>query len=99
MNAVPPPSAFHRSLFDAVAGLNAPIAPGADPAGKQLVELGERCCRFPFGHPPSGVRFCAEEVKPEDWRRGSANGSYCAFHRAFLLRQPRTNVDEREALR
>jgi len=96
MNALPQPSAFHRSRFDATAGLNAPIAPGADPAGKSLVEIGDRCCRFPVGHPPSGVRFCAEEVGIDDWRRGSVNGSYCRFHRDFLARQPRVTDGDGE---
>lgn len=96
MNALPPPSAFHRSWFDAVAGLNAPIAPGADPAGKRLVDLGERCCRFPVTHPPSGARFCAEEV--DDWRRGSVNGSYCGFHRDYLARLPRVTEDDGEGV-
>lgn len=94
MNVLPRPSAFHRSLFDAVAGRNAPVAPGADPEGRSLAETGERCCRFPVAHPPAGVRFCAEEVEPEAWRRGSVNGSYCAFHRDWLARQPRVTDDE-----
>lgn len=98
MNTLPSPSAFHRTLFDAVAALNAPIAPGADPAGVSLADLGERCCRFPVAHPGSGVRFCAEEVGADEWRRGSVNGSYCRFHREYLARQPRVNGDEREAL-
>lgn len=95
MNALPQPSAFHRTLFDAVAALNAPIAPGADPAGTRLADIGERGCRFPVAHPASGVRFCAEEVGVAEWRRGSVNGSYCRFHRDYLARQPRVNVEER----
>lgn len=96
MTAQPHPSAFSRSLFDAVAGQNAPIAPGADPEGRSLLDLGERCCRFPVAHPPAGARFCAEPVSPADWRRGSVNGSYCGFHRDFLARQPRATDDEGE---
>lgn len=95
MNARPQPSAFFRTLFDAVAGRNAPIAPGADPDGRSLAEVGERCCRFPVAHPVEGVRFCAEPVSLDDWRRGSVNGSYCRFHRDWLLRQPRAGLDER----
>lgn len=98
MNVQPQQSAFFRTLFDAVAGRNAPIAPGADPEGRSLLEIGERCCRFPVAHPAEGARFCAEPVGADDWRRGSLNGSYCAFHRAFLARQPRVTDDERESV-
>lgn len=97
MNARPLPAAFHRTLFDAVAGVNAPIAPGADPDGRSLLETGEHCCRFPVGHPSAGVRFCAEPVGIDAWRRGSVIGSYCRFHREFLARQPRVTDDERES--
>lgn len=98
MNAQPRPFAFHRSLFDAVAGRNAPIAPGADPAGVALVDVPPRGCRFPVAHPASGVRFCAEAVEADAWRRGSVNGSYCRFHRDWLAGQPSVADDGREGL-
>lgn len=98
MNAQPRPSAFLRSLFDAVAGRNAPIAPGADPDGVILLDVPPRGCRFPVRHPADGVRFCAEPVGIDDWRRGSVNGSYCRFHRDFLAVQPSVADDRREGL-
>lgn len=98
MNAPAPASAFRRSLADAVAGLNAPIAPGADPAGVVLLDVPPRGCRFPVAHPASGVRFCAEEIPVDDWRRGSISGSYCRFHRDWLAGQPSVADDAREGL-
>lgn len=84
-----------RSLFDAVASLNTPIAPGGDPDGALLTDVGPRGCRFPIRRDRHGTSFCAVEVGFGAWRPGSVNGCYCAFHREFLAGQPRVNtVDE-----
>ena len=85
-----------RSLFDAVASRNAPIAPGGDSQGFLLRDLAERECRFPTFRDHEGTRFCAMEVEPDVWRRADLNGSYCEFHRQFLSRQPPVSVDDRE---
>lgn len=84
-----------RSVFDAVASRNTPIAPGGDPDGALLTDLGPRGCRFPIRRDQHGTRFCAVEVERAAWRPGSINGCYCAFHRGFLEGQPKVNtVDE-----
>jgi hypothetical protein len=76
-----------RSVADAIAGRNAPVAPvapGAPRAGVPLAALEARECRFPVGQDARGHLFCAAAVSPADWAPGRVNGSYCACHRAIL---------------
>lgn len=82
-----------RTIFDAIASRNAPIAPGGDPDGVLLVDIDARQCRFPIRRDARGTRFCAVTVEPEIWRPGKLNGCYCAFHRQFLAGQPRVNEE------
>ncbi|MEX4006915.1 hypothetical protein [Neoaquamicrobium sediminum] len=84
---------LRRSIFDMVAGLNAPVAPDGDPAGWALADLDAHECRFPIGHPSTGVRFCAAVVSADDWRPGAVNGCYCRFHRDYLRGQPPVTED------
>lgn len=71
---------------------NAPIAPGVvDDAGFALIDMETRECRFPVAHRGGRVMFCAAEV--DDWQPHRVNGSYCAFHRVYLRRQPSVEGD------
>lgn len=81
-----------RSVFDAIASLNTPIAPGGNPDGVLLTDIGARGCRFPLRRDHHGTSFCAVEVGADLWRPGSVNGCYCAFHREFLAGQTRVNT-------
>lgn len=84
-----------RSVFEAVASHNSPIAPGGDPEGVLLADVVDRGCRFPILRDHRGTRLCAVEVDRGAWRPGEINGCYCAFHRGFLEGQPKVNtVDE-----
>lgn len=81
-----------RSLFEAVASLNTPIAPGGDPDGALLTDVGPRGCRFPTRRDHLGTFHCNVEVARGAWRPGAINGCYCAFHRGFLEGQPKVNT-------
>lgn len=84
---------LRRSIFDMVAGRNAPLVPGNDPTGWALADLDARECGFPIGHPSTGVRFCAAAVSADDCRPGVVNGCYCSFHRDYLRGQPPVTED------
>lgn len=84
-----------RSVFDAVISRNTPIAPGGDPDGALLTDVGPRGCRFPIRRDQRGTFLCDVEVERGAWRPGEINGCYCVFHRGFLDGQPKVNtVDE-----
>lgn len=83
-----------RSILDAIASRNTPIAPGADPDGVLLADIAPRGCRFPISRDHLGTRFCAVEIGVGTWRPGSVNGCYCAFHREFLAGAPRANWED-----
>lgn len=69
----------------------APVVPMSAGDGWRLDELEDRECRFPILSEQRQHLFCAAAV--DDWLPGEVNGSYCAFHRAFLARQPRVTED------
>ncbi len=84
-----------RTVDEIIGGRNAPIAPGGDPAGLSLADLPARGCRFAVRSEGVSHFFCAEDVT--GFAPGHVNGSYCAFHRAYLSRQPSVFDDERSA--
>lgn len=79
-----------RSVLDMIECRNAPIAPGGDPQGFRLLDLGAHECRFPTARDRHGTRFCALPAS-------DVTDSYCAFHRNYLNGQPPVTADEMEA--
>lgn len=86
-----------RSLAEALAGQNAPIAPGCNSRGRLLADLESHMCRFPLRGVGASTRFCAVEIAPADWLPGLPGGSYCRFHRGIT--RGRGTEEERSAHR
>lgn len=86
-----------RSLDEALAGQNAPLAPGCNSLGRVLADLSSHECRFPLRGEGAATRFCAIEISPADWMPGRVGGSYCTYHRHITV--GRGTEGERTALR
>jgi len=74
-----------RSLAAALAGQDAPLAPGCNSLGRVLADLDSHECRFPLRGEGAAMRFCAVEIAPGDWMPGRSGGNYCRFHRQFVF--------------
>lgn len=61
-----------RTIDDAIAGRNAPVAPGASPLGRLLADLDWRDCRFPLRGDGAATRFCGAPA--------AADSRYCGYH-------------------
>lgn len=70
-----------RSIADAIAGIDAPMAPVCNSLGRLVADLESHQCRFPLHGQRATTRFCAVEISPSDWQPGKPGGCYCRFHR------------------
>jgi len=74
-----------RSVAAAIAGQDAPTAPGCNSLGRVLADLSSHQCRFPLRGEGAAMRFCAVEIAPGEWMPGASGGSYCRFHRRVVV--------------
>lgn len=74
-----------RTLAAALAGQDAPLAPGCNSLGRVLADLSSHECRFPLRGEGAATRFCAVEIAPGEWMPGASGGSYCRFHRGVVF--------------
>jgi hypothetical protein len=86
-----------RSILAAIAGQDAPLAPGCNSRGRLPLDLDSHECRFPLHGAGADTRFCAVEIAPGEWMPGRDGGSYCRYHR--LLATGRGTEGERTAHR
>jgi len=86
-----------RTLAAALAGQDAPLAPGCNSLGRVLADLSSHECRFPLRGEGAATRFCAVEIAPGEWMPGASGGMYCRHHRLVVV--GRGTEGERAALR